>query len=121
MKNTLVIGASAKPWRYSFQALLRLKAAGHKVLALGKQEGTIADEPIFTQKENLPPFTPDTITLYLNADHQREMYDWLIGLSPKRIIFNPGAENPEFEQLLSETDITHVRACTLVMLSTGQY
>ena len=88
MNKTLVIGASTKSWRYSFQAILRLKAAGEEVWALGKQEGEVDDVKIYGHPDDLPSIQPDTITLYIHASHQPPMYDWLISLAPKRIIFN---------------------------------
>jgi predicted CoA-binding protein len=63
----------------------------------------------------------DTITLYIGPQHQPEWYDYIINLKPKRIIFNPGTENEEFEQLLEKNGIEVQEACTLVMLSIGAY
>lgn len=119
MKKTLVFGASLKPIRYSNIAVNRLVNAGQPVVAYGLRKGIIAGVEIDTellQYEDL-----DTITLYINPKRQQEYYDHFVGLKPKRIIFNPGTENPELCQLLKENDIDFEVACTLVLLSTNQY
>jgi predicted CoA-binding protein len=118
-KKTMILGASANPQRYSYAALRRLRSAGHPVAAVGRKAAVVGDVEIATDKQ--PVADIDTITLYLNAAHQREYYDYILSLHPKRIIFNPGAENPELESLASANGIQPVNACTLVMLSTGQY
>jgi predicted CoA-binding protein len=118
-KNTVVLGASANPQRYSYLAINKLKAHGHPVSAIGKKEGIVGEVPVITGQ---PPLTGvDTVTLYLNAANQRSYYDYILSLHPKRIIFNPGAENPELEELAVQNKIQPLEACTLVMLSTGQY
>jgi predicted CoA-binding protein len=118
-KKTLVIGASDNPSRYSYLAVNRLRGKGHPVLAIGKKNTAVAGVPIGTEKE--PWEGVDTVTLYLNPVSQREYYDYILSLHPKRIIFNPGAENPELEKLARENGIQPLEACTLVLLSTGQY
>ena len=118
-KVTVVIGASANPARYSNLAVKQLTSHGHKVIPIGIREGTIANIPIVIGKPEVK--NVDTVTLYLNAKRQGEYYDYIFSLHPKRIIFNPGAENPELEKLAAEKGIEPLEACTLVMLSTGQY
>lgn len=118
-KYTVVLGASANPSRYSFLAVNRLVQHGHQVLPIGIREGEIAGIKISTET----PFVKDvdTITLYLNPARQKQYYDYILRLHPKRIIFNPGSENDELEKLASANGIQPLEACTLVMLSTGQY
>ena len=118
-KKTLILGASDNPERYSYLALKRLHAAGHPVLAIGKKPVTVDGIDI----SDAPQHTDgvDTVTLYLNAAHQRAYYDYILNLHPKRIIFNPGAENEELAQLARANGIQPLEACTLVMLSTGQF
>lgn len=118
-KLTVVLGASANPQRYSFLAVSRLKAHGHPVVAIGKREAQIADTPIL--KDHPPVDNVDTVTLYLNPQRQKEYYDYILQLRPKRIIFNPGTENEELEELATRNGIEPMEACTLVLLSTGQY
>lgn len=118
-KKTLVLGASDNSSRYSYLAIQRLRNKGHEVVGIGKHAGTVEDVKIETIKQ--PVEDIDTVTLYLNPMHQKEYYDYILSLKPKRIIFNPGAENEELKQLALQNNIQPMEACTLVMLSTGQY
>ena len=118
-KNTIVLGASANPQRYSYAAVRRLRSAGHPVTAIGRKPARVGDVEIATDQRPVPDI--DTVTLYLNPANQRQYYDYILSLHPRRIIFNPGAENPELEALAKANGIQPVEACTLVMLSTGQY
>lgn len=118
-KKTVVIGASANPERYSNRAVRKLKNYGHEVVAVGLRTGEIDGVPIHADKpvvENV-----DTVTMYVGEQNQPALYDYIFSLQPKRIIFNPGAENPELEQKASEKGIEVVEACTLVLLSIGNY
>ena len=115
----MVLGASTNPERYSYLAVRRLRTAGHPVAAIGRTTATVGDVEIHTDKA--PVGDVDTVTLYLNPANQKEYYDYILSLHPRRIIFNPGAENPELEALASANGIEPVEACTLVLLSTGQY
>lgn len=118
-KKTLVLGASDNPSRYSYLAMHRLQNHGHPVVAIGRKHTMVDGMEIKKEKE---AFTDvDTVTLYLNPDHQREYYDYILSLKPKRIIFNPGTENDELEALAAQHNIQTKEACTLVMLSTNQY
>ena len=118
-KKTLVLGASDNPRRYSFLAVKQLRGHGHPVAAIGRKPATVGDVDIVAERS--PVSEVDTVTLYLSAAHQKEYYEYILSLHPKRIIFNPGAENPELEALATANGIQPVEACTLVMLSTGQY
>jgi len=120
MKKTLVIGASTKPGRVSREAVLKLREAGHEVFAIGAQEDKIGDVSIQTGH----PFIMDdlhTVSIYLNPNRQTDYYKYLLSLKPKRIIFNPGTENPVLERLAHENNIETEQACTLVLLSLGAY
>ena len=118
-KKTLVLGASTNPERYSHTAVKRLKQAGHEVLAQGIRAGKI--DGIEIQNGQAAIEGVDTITLYLNPKRQVAYYDYILGLHPKRIIFNPGTENMELVQLARKQGIEIEIACTLVMLSVGNY
>jgi predicted CoA-binding protein len=118
-KKTVVLGASANPERYSYLAVNRLKAHGHTVVAIGKRPGTINGEKIITDHPVVD--NVDTVTLYLNAQNQKQYYDYILSLHPKRIIFNPGAENDELSNLALKNNIRPTEACTLVLLSINQY
>jgi uncharacterized protein len=118
-KKTLVIGASENPARYSNLAVNKLTAHQHPVVALGAKKGTIGSTSIETEKKPIEGI--DTVTLYLNPLRQKEYYDYILSLHPKRIIFNPGAENDDLAELAKSNGIKVQEACTLVLLSTGQY
>ncbi len=92
---------------------------GHSVLAIGQNQGEVAGISIRTK--NIPLKNIDTVSLYLNPLRQREYYNYIIETKPKRVIFNPGTENPEFYQLLKSNNIKVEEACTLVLLTTNQY
>ncbi len=118
-KKTLVVGASKNPERYSNKAIRALRSKGHEVLALGLKEATVDDVDIFTDKKSVDAL--DTITLYVNPSNQKDLYKYLLSLDAKRIVFNPGTENPELAKLASDKGIEVVYGCTLVMLSLGKY
>ena len=118
-KKTLFLGASENPERYSNLAVKKLIAYGHPVLALGNKAGWIGKTEITTENRDFQDI--DTITLYLNPDRQKPFYHYIFSLKPRRIIFNPGAENDELAELAREKGILAQEACTLVLLSTGQY
>jgi len=118
-QKTLVIGASTKTERYSNMAVNSLREKGYETIALGLRGGKIADVEITT--EQIAYDDIDTVTVYVGADRLGPSEDYIISLKPKRVIFNPGAENPPFAVRLKEAGIEVVQACTLVMLSTDQY
>ena len=118
-KKTLVLGASAKPDKYSFKAISLLVEKGHSVLAIGQNAGEVAGIKI--QTKAIPLKNIDTITLYLNPKRQRDYYNYIVEAKPKRVVFNPGTENPALQALAQENGIDTIEACTLVMLKTGQY
>lgn len=118
-KKTLVLGASDNPERYSYLAVKKLTAHQHPVVAIGRKQTSIGNVPVETELAAQNDI--DTVTLYLNPLAQKEYYDYIISLHPKRIIFNPGTENDELYDLAKANNIEPVEACTLVMLSTNQY
>jgi predicted CoA-binding protein len=118
-KKTLVIGASENPARYSYLAVQKLTANQHPVVALGIKKGSIGNTVIEIEKKSLDDI--DTVTLYINPARQPDYYDYILSLHPNRIIFNPGTENEALEELAHKNNIATQEACTLVLLSTGQY
>ncbi len=118
-KNTLVFGASLNPERYSNMAIHRLSTNAIEVKAFGLKNGTVSGVAIDTNLEIYQNI--HTVTLYMNPKRQEACYDYIIGLNPARVIFNPGTENPEFYKLLKQASINYEVACTLVLLSTNQY
>ena len=118
-KKTLVIGASLKRNRYSNLVIHKLVDKGISVVTHGSNEGEIAG--IIIDTELILYDDIDTVTLYLNPIRQKTMYNYIVSLKPNRVIFNPGAENPEFYSILKENDIHFEVACTLTLLATNQY
>jgi predicted CoA-binding protein len=119
MKRTLIIGATSNPSRYAYLAAQKLRSYGHPIILVGRRKGNALGEEIHLNKADWKDV--DTVTLYINPSHQPEYYDYIISLNPKRVIFNPGTENPEFKNILLNKNIIPIEGCTLVMLSTGQY
>ncbi|MCB9034910.1 MAG: CoA-binding protein [Chitinophagales bacterium] len=119
MKKTIVLGASLKPDRYSNRAVQKLKANDIETIALGFENGMIGNIPVETDWKNYEDI--HTISLYLNPTRQTQYYDYILAQQPKRIIFNPGTENAELQQLAQAQNIETLDACTLVLLSIGKY
>ena len=117
-KKVLVIGVSENPSRYSNKAIIRLKENNYEVFAFGNRRGKVMGIEISTE---FPNKEVDTLTLYLNSKNQKQYYSNIINLNPKRIIFNPGSENEELTLLAHEKGIEVINACTLVMLSVGDF
>ncbi len=119
MKKTLVLGATPNPERYGYIAVQRLLKFGHEVLPVGIKKGSI--DGIIIENGTPQYKGVDTITLYLNAGNQKAYYDYILSLNPRRIIFNPGTENVELMEIAKKQGIEVEVACTLVMLTIGNY
>ncbi len=120
MKNkTLIIGASANPERYSYKAAEKLLDNGHEIYMIGNKSGQLFNREI-SQNQTLFPDI-DTVTMYVSAKNQAAYYDYILSLEPKRVIFNPGTENPEFKKILENNNVQAEESCTLVLLSTKAY
>jgi predicted CoA-binding protein len=119
MKKTLVVGASTNSDRYAYKACVMLKEYKHEIYAFGLKKGLINNIEIKTDWPNNEQF--DTITLYVGPQHQYKFFNKIVDLKPKRVIFNPGTENNEFEELLTKNNIEAIEACSLVLLRTEQY
>lgn len=122
-KSVLVLGASLKPHRYSNRAILALKERGHTVHAIGRSVGELVNGVRI--QANFQDFGIDfkvhTISVYLNEGNQSEYEEDIIALKPERVIFNPGAENADLYSKLRKEGIETLNACTLVMLSIGNF
>jgi hypothetical protein len=117
--KTLVLGASPNPTRYSHIAIQLLLENEEPIYAVGRREGEVSGVLI---RKGMPIYDDvETITLYIGAKNQPEFYDYILALKPRRIIFNPGTENPELMEILRMEGIQYEAACTLVLLNTGQY
>jgi predicted CoA-binding protein len=118
-KKTLILGASPNEQRYANLAANRLVRNGHSIVNVGLKTGIVAGVPI--EKPGTIHSDIDTISLYVGPQHQEGLYDYIINTHPKRIIFNPGTENSELRRMADEKGIETEYACTLVLLSIGQY
>lgn len=119
-KKTLILGASMSPYRYSYMTANRLQSAGYDMVLVGKKK---TDFNGLTIQDSWPENMSDvhTITVYLSPENQREYYDKIVNSGVKRLIFNPGSENSELENMAKSAGIEVLQACTLVMLSSDQY
>lgn len=118
-KKTLVLGATPDESRYANLASNRLVRSGHSIVNVGLKTGTVAGVPI--EKPETIHQDIDTITLYVGPQHQQSLYNYILDTHPRRIIFNPGTENSELRRMANEKGIETEYACTLVLLSIGQY
>jgi predicted CoA-binding protein len=119
MKKIIVLGASPNPERFSYHAVQSLLKRNYTVIAVGIRPGFIGNLPILSVLPDLK--SVDTLLLYIGPGHQKDYYESIIKLRPKRVIFNPGTENPELINLCKEARIEVVLDCSLVMLSTGRF
>jgi predicted CoA-binding protein len=121
LKKTVLVGATPNQTRYAYLAATMLAEYDHETVLLGIKKGEIDGNKILDIREKPAIADVDTITLYIGPHRQSEWYDYLLGLKPKRIIFNPGTENNEFETLAKKQGIETLGACTLVMLRSRQF
>ncbi len=121
IKKTIVLGATTNTARYAYQAAQMLTERDYEMVPVGIKKGTIFGEMILDLRKKAVVEDVDTITIYIGEKNQLEWHDYILGLKPKRIIFNPGAENPTLELLAQKEGIETLNACTLVMLSGGNY
>ena len=121
MGKTVIVGSTPKPYKYAQQAAKMLDERNYEFIPLGIQEGNVLGREILNVYDKPALKDVDTITLYINPQRQKEWYDYLLSLHPKRIIFNPGTENQELKNLAEKEGIECLEACTLVMLSIGVY
>lgn len=119
MKKTLIIGASPDPSRYAYKAAYMLRSKGHEIVNVGVKKGEVAGVEI--EKPDTIYMDIDTITLYIGPATQSQYFDYIVATNPKRVVFNPGTENKELQRLLRNNNIEYTEACTLVLLSIGQY
>ena len=121
MKKTVVIGASPEPSRYSNMTCQMLAEAGIPFVPVGIKQGEIAGEKILDIRSKPMIENVHTVTMYLSPKNQPHWYDYILSLQPNWIIFNPGTENTSFQKMAKDQNIEVEVACTLVLLSSGQY
>ena len=116
----VVLGASPKENRYSFKAVKMLKEYGHKPIPVHPAGHTVDGVLGVSSLDQIDSLV-DTVTCYVNAKISDGAYDQIVKLQPKRVIFNPGAENEKLAEKLKGDGIKVLNACTLVMLRTDQF
>lgn len=119
-QTVVVLGASAKPQRFSYKAVGLLRQYGHRIIPVHPKLPLIDDIPVFSQLSEIQEIV-DTLTLYIGPERSQLLHDDIIDLAPRRVIFNPGTESPSLEQRLTEVDIPFVYDCTLIMLQSEQF
>ena len=117
----VVLGASSDPNRYSYRAMVDLEGNGHSAIPVHPRESMILGKKVFHDLSDLSGTNVHTVTVYLNKSLSDKLADKILALKPKRVIFNPGAENEELSAKLKESGIEVENACTLVLLRTGQF
>jgi uncharacterized protein len=120
-KKTVIIGATPNPSRYAYLAAGMLTEYQHEIVPIGIKKGEVFGKPILNIYQRPAVEDVDTVTLYIGVQHQPEHYQYILGLKPKRVIFNPGTENPEFQKMIEASGAEAWEACTLVLLRSGQY
>ncbi len=120
-KKTVIIGATTNPSRYAYLAAGMLTEYNHDIVPIGIKKGEVYGKQILLITERPEINDVDTVTLYIGPQHQPEHYNYILSLKPKRVIFNPGTENAEFEKLLTTAGTETLEACTLVLLRSHQY
>jgi predicted CoA-binding protein len=121
VKKTVIIGATTNPGRYAFLAARMLTEYNHEIVPVGIKDGAVFGKEILDIFERPPIEGVHTVTLYIGPQRQPEHIDYILSLRPKRIIFNPGTENDDFEQRARKQGVETLEACTLVMLRSLQY
>ncbi len=121
MRKTVIIGATPNPSRYAYLAAERLHFHHEEFIPVGIKQGEVFGKEILDLKEKPAIKNVDTVTLYLNPTNQLEWEEYILSLTPKRIIFNPGTENPLFAEKANAQGIHTENACTLVLLGNGLY
>jgi len=119
-ETVAILGASPKPDRYAYKAFQLLRDYGHQPVAINPAFDEILGQKCYPKISDAPK-PIDTVTLYLGAARSNPLIDEIIATKPRRIIMNPGAENPALAERAEESGIEVVEGCTLVMLRTGQF
>lgn len=120
MEVVAVIGASNDPSRYAYKAMVMLAEYGHKAVPVHPREEEVLGKKVYHKLGDISEKV-DTVTMYVGPAISGKYQEDLIKLKPKRVIFNPGSENPSLEAALEENGIKVEEACTLVMLRTDQF
>jgi hypothetical protein len=116
-EKILVLGASDNVNRTSYSAIKLLANRGLQVSAIGQRKGNVETVPVYD--ETLHIKQADVVSIFLTAKKQKKYYNYILSLKPKRIVFNPGSENPELEFLAQKNHIQIIKGCTIALLING--
>lgn len=118
-----IVGASDNPSRYAYLALQMLEESGFPTTLVSPRITAVEHRPVHPTLEAIPESDRpiDTVTLYVGAGISSALEASLLTLNPRRVIFNPGAENPTLAATLRRSGIATLDACTLVLLRTGRF
>lgn len=119
-EKVAILGASDKPERYAHKALTKLKKHNHQVFLVSRNLTEIEGQKVYAQLTEIPEKI-DTLSMYVNPKISSELTQDILTLNPKRVIFNPGTENPALEKTLTEKGIKCIENCTLIMLNSNQF
>jgi predicted CoA-binding protein len=120
MKTVAIIGASDKPERYAYKAMNALREHGYDVVLVNPFRSHIEGQKCLTSVDEYEGDI-DTVTLYVNPARFHDHIEDVIKASPRRVIMNPGTEDRQHEQVLSDSGIDVQKACTLILLSQNQF
>lgn len=119
-ERVVILGASDKPERYSHRAMKMLREHGHEIVLVHPRLAEIEGHPVLNDLSAIRGAV-DTVTMYVGPEASSAVAGELIALRPRRVIFNPGSENPALQARLADAGVQVEEACTLVLLSTGQF
>jgi predicted CoA-binding protein len=123
MEVVAVLGASNDSSRYAYKAMRMLNEYGHKPVPVHPREKEVLGLPVYSSLGELAKSGQkvDTVTVYVNKEVSQKYEADFLALRPRRVIFNPGAENGSLEKVLSDNGIIVDNACTLVLLRSEQF
>jgi predicted CoA-binding protein len=119
VRKIAVLGASDKEDRYSNLLIRRLKAKGHEVYPVNPALKNILGFPVYKRVEDLPPGL-DVLSIYMNESRSGAIADSIVAAGIPKVVFNPGAENPDLERRLEQKGAEPLEACSLVLLGMDQ-
>ncbi len=116
----VVLRASDKPERYANRAIKMLKEYGYLVIPVHPRLQAVEGFSVFKTLDQIRQ-TIHTLTLYMGPARLDPLIESIAELRPGRVIFNPGTESEPLMKRLQEENIVYMKACTLVLLQTGQF
>ncbi len=119
-QRVVIVGASDNPERYAHKAMRSLLDHSHEVVLVHPRLPSIEGRAVHHDLAEIDG-PVDTVTLYIGPAISSGLADKLIALKPRRVLFNPGAENPSLAAQLQAAGIATEEACTLVLLATGAF